>query len=349
MKQYDYSFLRNMSVPVKFLSMTNTIYALRSNAEDKKRDYPDIFTALREIAIVQSVKSSNAIEGIVTTDKRIEAIVNKSSAPLNHDEQEIAGYRDALDMVHSNYDRISITEESILELHRILLSQTDFGYGGVYKSENNIIREVHADGTSSVRWTPVPAEDTPDAMENLIYAYMDARDDASINQLLLIPCFILDFLCIHPFRDGNGRMSRLLSLLLLYKASFDVPMYVSFEEQINNMKGAYYEALKQSSSGWHENANDYIPFMENFLYALYLCYKELDKRFLTLGSKKVSKKQRIEQAVLTSIIPLSKRDIMGILPDVSMTTIEEVLATMVKDGRIERLGTTRNARYIKKQ
>ncbi len=347
MKQYDYSFLCNMSVPVKFLDMTNAIYVLRSNVVEKKQDYPDIFTALRKIAIIQSVKSSNAIEGIVTTDKRIEEIVNKSSAPLNHDEQEIAGYRDALNMVHSNYDRISINEKTILELHRMLFSKTDFEYGGFYKNENNIIREVRADGTSFVRWTPVSSEDTPKAMENLIYAYMDARDNASINQLLLIPCFILDFLCIHPFRDGNGRMSRLLSLLLLYKAGFDVPMYVSFEEQINNMKGTYYESLKQSSEGWHENKNDYIPFIENFLYALYLCYKELDKRFLTLGSKKVKKKQRIEHTVISSIIPLSKRDIMEILPDVSMTTIEEVLATMVKDGRIERLGTTKNARYIK--
>ena len=347
MRRYDYSFLRNMSVPVKFLNMTNSIYALRGMADDKKTNYPDIFTALRKIAVVQSVKSSNAIEGIVTTDKRVEAIVNRSSAPLNHDEQEIAGYRDALNFIHSNYDAISVNEETILELHRMLLSQTDFGYGGAYKSENNITRAVLSDGTSTVRWVPVSAEDTPDAMENLIYAYMDARDDASINQLLLIPCFILDFLCIHPFRDGNGRISRLLTLLLLYKVGFDVPMYVSFEEQINNMKGVYYEALRLSSDGWHENANDYIPFMENFLHALYLCYKELDKRFLTLGSQKVSKKQRIEQAVLSAIIPISKREIMELLPDVSMTTVEQVLASMIKDGKIERIGTTRSARYMK--
>jgi len=164
---------------------------------------------------------------------------------------------------------------------------------------------------------------------------------------LLIPCFILDFLCIHPFRDGNGRISRLLTLLLLYKANFDIAMYTSFEEQINNMKESYYESLRLSSIGWHENTNDYIPFMKNFIFTLYLCYKELDKRFLTLGTKKVSKKHRIEQTVLTSIIPISKKEIMNILPDVSVTTIEEVLSSMIKNGSIKRIGTTRNSRYLK--
>lgn len=347
MKLYSYSFLRNITIPVNFLNMTNSIYTLRSIANDKKHNYPDLFTALKKIALVQSVKSSNAIEGIVTTDKRIEDIINRSSAPLNHNEQEIAGYRDALDMIHTHYEALSVNEETIQELHRILFSQTDSGFSGKYKSENNIIREVGADGTSLVRWTPVSAQDTPEAMKELIYAYIDARDDASINQLLLIPCFVLDFLCIHPFRDGNGRMSRLLSLLLLYKAGFDVSMYVSFEEQINNMKASYYESLKQSSIGWHENANSYIPFMENFLYTLYLCYKELDRRFLTLGSNKVSKKQRVEQTVLSAIIPISKKEIMDILPDVSMTTVEQILGDMIRDGRIKRIGTTRKARYMK--
>jgi Fic family protein len=349
MKKYDYSFLRSLSVPVNFLNMTNAIYTLRTVEENKKESYPDIFTALKKIAIVQSVKSSNAIEGIVTTDRRIEDIVERSSAPLNHNEEEIAGYRDALNLIHSHYSELSVNEETILTLHRILLSKTAVGYGGRYKSENNVITEILADGTNSIRWTPVSAIETPSAMRDLINAFMEARDDASINQLLLIPCFILDFLCIHPFRDGNGRMSRLLSLLLLYRAGFDIPMYVSFEEQINSRKSQYYKALKESSAGWHDNRNDYIPFTEDFLYTLYLCYKELDRRFPTLGSRKAGKKERVENTVLSSIIPLSKREIMDILPDVSMTTVEEVLATMVRDGKIERIGNTRNARYLKKQ
>lgn len=193
MKHFDYSFLRNLSVPVSFLNMTNAIYEIKSTADYKKKSNPDIFTALRKIAIIQSIKSSNAIEGIVTTDKRIEDIVNKSSAPLNQNEEEIAGYRDALAFIHSNYKLISISEETILELHRILLSKTVLSYGGSYKIENNIIREIRADGTSFIRWMPTSAEDTPGAMKEMIYAYIDARNDSSINQLLLIPCFILIF------------------------------------------------------------------------------------------------------------------------------------------------------------
>ena len=179
--------------------------------------------------------------------------------------------------------------------------------------------------------------------------YLDARSDANINQLLLIPCVILDFLCIHPFRDGNGRMSRLLSLLLLYKNGFDAGKYVSFEEQISNYKAYYYEALRQSSAGWETNENSYFPFMENFLSTLYMCYKELDKRFAVVHGKKVTKKARVEATVLNSLTPLSKAEICKILPDVSPTTVEAVLGVMVKTGSIRRIGAGRTTRYIKAQ
>lgn len=348
MKKYDYSFLKNLQVPVSFINLTNTIYELKSIEKEKKRQYPDVFTSLQKLAIVQSVKGSNAIEGIVTTDKRINEIVNQSSAPLNHNEREIAGYRDALDLIHHNYGSISLNEDTILNLHRILFLQTNLTFGGNYKDEDNIIREKYVDGTSRIRWIPVAAKDTPATMRELILAYMEARDDSSINQLLLIPCFILDFLCIHPFRDGNGRMSRLLTLLLLYKADFDISKYISFEEQINQMKGRYYDDLKKSSENWHDNSNNYIPFMENFLYTLYLCYKELDKRFLTLSSEKISKKKRIEQIVLSAFIPISKKEIQNLLPDISVSTIEIVLAQMINDKLIEKIGTTKNTRYLKK-
>lgn len=347
MKRYDYSFLRTASVPVRFLTFTNAIYTLHGLEKEKKAVYPDIFTALQKLAIVQSVKGSNAIEGIVTTDKRIEEIVNRSSAPLNHNEREIAGYRDALNLIHTRNAEMTLNEELVLNLHRILLNQTELPYGGRYKTEDNIIRETYPDGTSRVRWAPVSAKETPAAMQQLFLAYTDARDDSEINQLLLIPCVILDFLCIHPFRDGNGRMSRLLSLLLLYKNDFDISKYISFEEQINAMKGSYYDALKQSSARWHENANDYMPFIENFLYTLYLCYKELDKRFLTLETKKVSKKRRVEEAIKNAFLPISKKELCSLLPDVSATTIEQVLGSMIKNGSVRKIGSTRNARYIK--
>ena len=347
MRRFDYSFLRNIKVPVNFMTFTNAIYTIKNLEEEKKNIYPDIFTALQKIAIVQSVKGSNEIEGIVTTDKRIEEIVNQSSAPLNHNEQEITGYKNALNLIHSDSDKMSLNEDLILNLHKILLEKIEVSYGGSYKTEDNIIRESYKDGTSFVRWVLVSSQDTPKAMKELILAYMEARDYSLIDGLLLIPCVILDFLCIHPFRDGNGRISRLLTLFLLYKSGFDISKYISFEEQINKMKGNYYEALKRSSIGWHDNQNDYIPFVENFLYTLYLCYKELDKRFLTLGTKKVSKKKRIESAIMNSFLPISKKELQALLPDISLTTIEAVLASMLNDGKIKKIGSTKNAKYIK--
>ena len=176
---------------------------------------------------------------------------------------------------------------------------------------------------------------------------MEARGNANINQLLLIPCVVLDFLCIHPFRDGNGRMSRLLSLLLLYKNGFDAGKYVSFEEQINSYKTNYYESLKQSSLGWDTNENSYFPFIENFLSMLYMCYKELDKRFAVINGKRITKKARIEATILNNLTPISKAEICKILPDVSPTTVEAVLGSMVKDGRLQKIGNSRNIRYIK--
>ena len=347
MRRFDYSFLRNIKVPVNFMTFTNAIYTIKNLEEEKKNIYPDIFTALQKIAIVQSVKGSNEIEGIVTTDKRIEEIVNQSSAPRNHNEQEILGYKNALNLIHSDSDKMSLNEDLILNLHKILLEKIEVSYGGSYKTEDNIIRESYKDGTSFVRWVLVSSQDTPKAMKELILAYMEARDDSLIDGLLLIPCVILDFLCIHPFRDGNGRISRLLTLFLLYKSGFDISKYISFEEQINKMKGNYYEALKRSSIGWHDNQNDYIPFIENFLYTLYLCYKELDKRFLTLGTKKVSKKKRVESAIMNSFLPISKKELQALLPDISLTTIEAVLASMLNDGKIKKIGSTKSAKYIK--
>lgn len=349
MHKYDYSFLKNMFVPVNFINMTNMIYAIRNEEETKKIDYQDIFTKLQKIAIVQSVKGSNAIEGIVTSDKRIEAIINQNSNPLNHNEMEILGYKDALNIIHTQYTNLSLNNSTILNLHNTLLNHTELMHKGMYKKEDNVIRERFSDGSSRVRWMPVSASDTESAMEQLILAYMDARDDSEINQLLLIPCVILDFLCIHPFTDGNGRMSRLLSLLLLYKNNFDISKYISFEEQINKSKGYYYEALRKSSYGWHENKNDYIPFMENFIMTLYLCYKELDKILLTIKSCKTSKTKRVEETILSAFIPISKKEIVELLPDISVTTIEKVLSIMLKDNRIIKIGSTNNCKYIKKQ
>ena len=347
MRKFDYSFLNNGLLPASLVNLIANISALKTMAGIRKEEYAQVFTELEAVAKIQSIKSSNAMEGIVTSDERIAAIVNQNSAPLNHNEAEIAGYRDALNEIHLGFEYIDFRERDILRLHEIMMSLAGYEYGGQYKTDDNVILEVDADGYRRVRFRPTPTKETPKAMEQLELAYMEARSDANINQLLLIPCVILDFLCIHPFRDGNGRMSRLLSLLLLYKNGFDAGKYVSFEEQINNYKDYYYEALRQSSDGWETNENSYFPFMENFLSILYLCYKELDKRFAVVHGKRITKRARIEAVILNSLTPLSKAEICKILPDVSPTTVEAVLGAMVKSGAVKRIGASRSARYLK--
>ncbi|MCR4604903.1 MAG: Fic family protein [Eubacterium sp.] len=343
---FDYSFLDKGLLPADMLNLTSAISAFHALSSERKNSNEGVYSELESIAIVQSVKASNAIEGIVATDVRIKEIVNGNSAPLNHDEREIAGYRDALNEIHTGYDVMAVNENTILHIHQVMTNIAGYELSGVYKSEDNIIQEIDEYGKRRIRFTPVSAAETKEAMEQLIFAYMDAKDNPHINKLLLIPCVILDFLYIHPFADGNGRVSRLLTLLLLYKNGYDICKYISFEEQINNSKDFYYESLRQSSDGWHENENSYFEFMKNFLSTLYKCYKELDKRFSSVNGKKISKTERIEQTVLNSVLPMSKAEICEILPDVSPTTVEVVLGKMTKEGLIKKLGQSRATRYV---
>ncbi len=316
MHKFDYSFLNNGMLPSSLVNVTASISSLKMASQFRKNDFIKVFTELEKIAKIQSVKYSNEIEGIVTTDERIVQIVQQNSAPLNHNEEEILGYRDALNLIHTDYQNIQFNEKTVLSLHKTLLSATDYG--------------------------------AKDDMEQLFLAYMEAAGDSNINSLLLIPCVVLDFLCIHPFKDGNGRMSRLLSLLLLYKNGFDVGKYISFEEQINKNKAWYYEALKESSQNWHESRNNYFPFMQNFLSILYECYVELDKRFAVVNSNKITKASRIEATVLNSLLPISKAQICQLLPDISPTTVEAVLGKMVKSGVITIVGSGRGTKYLRK-
>ena len=348
MHKFDYSFLNNGLLPSQLVNITASISSLRTAAQFRKNDCQKVFTELEKIARIQSVKSSNEIEGIVTTDERIVQIVQQNSAPLNHNEQEILGYRDALNIIHTGHQNLQFNENSVLSLHRTMLSATDYNFAGKYKNDDNVILEIDALGNKKVRFAPVSANETKTAMEQLFLAFMEAVSDTNINALLLIPCVILDFLCIHPFKDGNGRMSRLLSLLLLYKNGFDVGKYISFEEQINKNKDWYYQVLKESSENWHDSTNNYFPFMQNFLATLYECYKELDRRFAVVNSNKITKTTRIENTVLNSLLPISKADICRLLPDISQTTVEAVLGKMVKIGIITTIGKGRGTKYIRK-
>lgn len=343
---FDYSFLDNGLLPTSILNLTSTISALKALANERRDKNLQVYTQLETIARVQSVKNSNAIEGIVTTDARIKEIVDGNSAPLNHNEMEIAGYRDALDEIHNHHEEISVNEATIPHMHKTMLNIANYQYGGQYKKEDNLIMEVDAEGKRKIRFKPVAAKHTESAMEQLLLAYMEARTNPNINQLLLIPCVILDFLCIHPFDDGNGRVSRLLSLLLLYKNEYDICKYVSFEEQINRSKEYYYQALYESSQEWTENKNSYIPFMENFLLTLYKCYKELDQRFSAINGKRLKKNERIEQTVLNSVLPISKAEICEILPDISVSTVETVLGKLVKEEKVKKLGQARSTKYV---
>ncbi len=344
MHKYDYSFLKD-SVPGNIVGLTDIISDLRTKEEFRKLQYSETFEVLRKKAIVESVKGSNAIEGIVTTDSRIKDIV-AGSKPVTHDEMEISGYKDALNLIHTEHENLDVDEKTILSFHRLLSEQTNPRDAGKYKTSNNFIMEIGPDGSRRVRFKPVSAKRVNADMEQLLLAYYAARQDSDISPLFLTPCFVLDFLCIHPFMDGNGRISRLLTVLLLYLSGYDIVRYISYEGQINNYKDSYYDALKISSDQWHDNKNDYVPFIVNFLQVLYKCFKDLDESFTDISLKKAKKSERVESILMGAIVPISKQDIMAKLPDVSVKTVELVLGKMLKDKKIKKIGTYKDARYM---
>lgn len=347
MRKYDYSFLKD-SIPGNIVGLTNVISDLKMKGEFRKLQYGDTFENLRKKAIIESVKGSNAIEGIVTTDSRIRDIVN-GSAPVTHDEQEISGYKDALNLIHSEYANLDINEETICLFHRMIEQSTNSDTAGIYKKNDNFIMEYTTDGLRRVRFKPVKANETQLSMEQMILAFYAARQDSTIPPLLLIPCFVVDFLCIHPFADGNGRVSRLLTVLLLYSFGYDIVRYISFEGQVNKYKESYYEALEQASVNWHEGTNDYIPFIINFLQIIYKCFKDLDERFMEISIKKAKKSERVESILLSAIVPISKQDISEKVPDISINTIELVLNKMLKEKKIKKIGTYKDARYVREK
>ena len=347
MHVFDYSFLKDSLLPAQLVTLAANIASLKTMSALRRRENPVAFRELETMAKIESVKASNAMEGIVTTDDRIRAIVVGGAIPLNHTEAEIAGYRDVLEEIHVHHAAHDFRESDIRAFHARMMRLADPASDGSWKQDDNVIAERMPDGRRVVRFQPTSAAETPETMRQLVLAYAEARDDASINKLLLIPCVILDFLCVHPFRDGNGRLSRLLTLLLLYRNGFDAGKYVSFEGAVNDRKLDYYAALKESSVGWDENAPRYFPFVIDFLTTLYACYSELDKRFASVEAKRTTKKSRIEHVVMEAFTPLSKADLCRILPDVSPTTIEAVLGKMVRNGSIRRIGEGRSSRYLK--
>ena len=349
MHKFSYSFLKDNVITSDLFSLSNIITDLKSKTDAKKGTDKDLFAKLETIAIKESVEGSNAIEGICTSEERIKEIVENNAEPLTHNEEEIAGYHDAIRFIKENYENLSFDEETIKKLHSMLVSRhVGYDKGGHYKTNNNVIAEKNPNGTiKRVIFEPTKAIDVEKTMKEFILAYQVYRDDYDIPALLLIPCVIVDFLSIHPFSDGNGRVSRLLTLLLLYKEGYDIGKFISFENQIKLYKSSYYEALKASQNRWHESKNTYYPFIKFTFQILYQCYKEINRRFIITKSGKNKKNERIEAVILDSLVPLSKEDIKDLLPDVSVTTIEATLAKLLKANKIYKIGTFKNAKYLK--
>lgn len=351
MHKFTYEFIKKNTINADLFSLSNIIIDLKNKTDAKKNVNKSLFTSLETIAIKESVAGSNAIEGIFTTKNRITEIIENDSVPLTHDEEEIAGYHDAIKFITKNYENLSFNEETIKHIHLLLVARHK-GYkeAGTYKKEDNLITEKYPDGSvKRVIFTPVPAKQTSQAMKELCLAYQIARDDYMIPSLLLIPCLIVDFLAIHPFSDGNGRVSRLLTLLLLYKEGFDIGKFISFENQINEYKSSYYQALELSQQNWHDNKGNYVPFINFTFQILYECYKEINRRFIFTKNGKNKKCDRIEAIILDSIVPISKVEINELCPDISITTIEATLAKLIKENKIIKIGSYKDAKYLRKK
>ena len=305
----------------------------------------EALSELLEIAKIQSTESSNRIEGVITTDVRLKKLVKNKTMPRNRSEQEIAGYRDVLSTIHEHYEYLPIRSGILLQLHRDLYKFSTFA-GGAFKNSDNVIAEELPDGTRKVRFEPVPAWETQEAVEALCRAYQDAANDPELDPLLLIPLFILDFLCIHPFNDGNGRMSRLLTLLLLYRSGYFVGKYVSIEKLIADSSGAYYDALQESSRGWHEGENDYLPFVRYMLSVILAAYREFEDRVAVLIQKGLSKPDRVREYIRGTHGKVTKTQIMKECPDVSQKTVERALAALLEAGEIIKIGGGRYTSYV---
>lgn len=309
----------------------------------------DILDRLVNVAKIESTDASNRIEGIFTSATRLEKLVNQSTMPKNRSEEEISGYRNVLTMIHENYPYIPISANSILTLHKELFAFTSSTWGGSFKDSDNQIITRFADGHSEVRFSPPPAFITRELVENLCNAYNQAVQDHTFPELIIDAAFMLDFVSIHPFRDGNGRMSRLLMLLTTYRAGYDVGKYISMERLIEQTKSAYYDTLLKSfGSAWEQNQNDYQPYVNYFLSIVLQAYRELNERIDFTGDRTLDASEMIIKSLQNSLKPLSKRDLMNLIPQYGETSIKHALAQLRRQGKIDLIGKGRASRYVLK-
>ncbi|MGF6130576.1 Fic family protein [Pseudomonas frederiksbergensis] len=307
---------------------------------------PEVLNDLKRLAVIESTESSNRLEGVVVTPARLKSLVVKNAEPKSRSEQEIAGYRDALSLIHAAAEGMPISEGVIRQLHSMLYRYLPQD-GGEWKATNNDISERHPDGSSRIRFRPVAAHLTPIAMVEMVTQYRKALDQNQADPLVLVPLVILDFLCIHPFSDGNGRVARLLTLLLLYQFDYRVGRFISLERIFEGSKESYYETLEVSSQGWHEGLHNVQPWLDYFWGALLRAYKEFEVRVGTIEKRHGGKSDRVRVEALKRFLPFSITELEEACPGVSRDTVRMVLRSLKAEGLIQSTGKGRNAKWIK--
>ncbi len=346
MRDFHYAAIREQKWDSEILGLIAAIYKEAGKQEMHLKQRPEELEKLVEIAKVQSTEASNAIEGIVTTSTRIRQLVEEKTAPRNRDEQEIAGYRDALNIIHENFDAIPITRNYILQLHKVLYSHMNNPMAGQTKSVQNYISATDPDGHTETLFTPLAPFETPEALDRICDEYNRVIGNMEAEPLIVIPIFIHDFLCIHPFNDGNGRMSRLLTTLLLYRNGFYVGKYISLEAKIAKNKDLYYAALRQAQEGWHEGTEDAVPFIKYLLGIILSAYRDFEERFSLVEQKKPAL-ETVRQATLNKIGRFSKQDIRELCPALSVSSIEGALRKLVATGELKREGNGKRTCYYR--
>ena len=346
MREFNYSEIKSQKWDSEILGLVAAIYKEAGKQEMYLKQRPEELEKLVEIAKVQSTEASNAIEGIVTTNTRLRQLVAQKTAPKNRDEQEIAGYRDVLNLIHENFDVIPITQNYILQLHKIMYGHMNNPLAGRTKNVQNYISITHPDGHVETLFTPLPPYETPEALDRICEEYNRVIGNMEVEPLITIPVFIHDFLCIHPFNDGNGRMSRLLTTLLLYRSGFYVGKYISLEAKIAKDKDLYYDALGQAQAGWHEGKEDSIPFIKYLLGTILAAYKDFGDRFVLVETK-LSALEMVRRAAMNQIGRITKQDIREQCPALSVSSIEGALRKLVASGELKREGSGKKTCYYR--
>lgn len=346
MRIFDYSTLKEKKWDSEIISLVAQIHEYKGRQEVYLKQKPEELDKLVEIAIRQSTEASNAIEGIRTTKTRLKELCEEKTTPKNRDEEEILGYRDVLNTIHENYEYIPIRANYILQLHRDLYKYTEKDIGGHFKVSQNVIAAVDETGKEYVLFTPLAPYETPAAIAAICENYNSMVEKEEIDSVLLIPIFIHDFLCIHPFSDGNGRMSRLLTTLLLYRSGYVVGKYVSIESKISKNKDLYYKALEECQEGWHENREDVTPFVKYMLRIILATYRDFEER-VNLVCEKLPAKEIVRRAVYNKIGKLSKSDIAELCPSIGIKSVELAIKQLVEDGVLVKKGSGRTTFYIR--